>query len=181
MLGTIRQCIADHTPSRIPARDDIRAAVAVLLLERDGDVFTVLTKRTETVRHHKGEVSFPGGMFEPGDRDLRSTAIRESQEEIGIDPASVEIIGSLEDSWTYTGFVITPHVGIIHAPYTFITNPREVAYLIFLPYSYLKDEQFSPASRGGGWTSFHFNGDRIWGATCRVLMRFRDIIENETF
>ena len=181
MLDSIRQHVVDHKPRRIAANEDVRAAVAVLLLEQEGEVFTVLTKRTETVRHHKGEVSFPGGMFEPEDWNLEFTAIRESHEEIGIDPGCIEIIGSLDDSWTYTGFVITPYVGIIHAPYKFITNPREVAYLILLPYSHLKDDQFSPANRGSGWTSFHFNGDRIWGATCRVLMHFRDIVENETF
>ncbi len=181
MLHAIRQCIIDHKPRRIPSSEDIRAAVALLLIERDGEVYTVLTKRTEMVRHHKNEVSFPGGMFEPEDRDLEYTALRESHEEIGVDPGRVEIIGSLDDSWTYTGFVITPYVGIIHAPYKFVTNPHEVAYLIFLPLSHLKDSQFSPAMRGEGWTSFHFNGDRIWGATCRVLMHFRDIIENETF
>ena len=181
MLDVIRQGVVDYQPRRIPSGDDVRAAVAVLLLERDGDVFAVLTKRTETVRHHKGEVSFPGGMFEPGDEDLKYTALRESHEEVGIDPGCVEIIGGLDDSWTYTGFVITPYVGIIHAPYEFATNPREVAYIIFLPYSHLRDSQFSPANRGTGWTSFYFNGDRIWGATCRVLMHFRDIIENEAF
>ena len=180
MFDTIKQCVMDYKPRRIPSDDDIRAAVAVLLVERDGGVCTVLTKRTEKVRHHKGEVSFPGGMFEAGDRDLEFTALRESQEEIGIDPGCVEVIGSLDDSWTYTGFVITPYVGIIHEPYNFITNPYEVAYLIFLPYSHLKDDMFSPLKRGPGWTSFNFNGDRIWGATCRVLMHFRDIVENET-
>ncbi|HOC45107.1 MAG: CoA pyrophosphatase [Syntrophorhabdaceae bacterium] len=181
MLDIIKQSIMNYRPRRIPFDEDIRAAVALLLLEREGEVFTVLTKRTETVRHHKGEVSFPGGMFEPGDLDLESTALRESHEEIGIDPGCVEIIGSLDDSWTYTGFIITPYVGIVNSPYELITNPREVAYLIFLPYSHLKDDRFSPVKRGPGWTSFRFNGDRIWGATCRVLMHFRDIIENETF
>ena len=181
MLDIIKQSIMNYRPRRIPFDEDIRAAVALLLLKREGEVFTVLTKRTETVRHHKGEVSFPGGMFEPGDLDLESTALRESHEEIGIDPGCVEIIGSLDDSWTYTGFIITPYVGIVNSPYELITNPREVAYLIFLPYSHLKDDRFSPVKRGPGWTSFRFNGDRIWGATCRVLMHFRDIIENETF
>ena len=64
MFDTIKQCVMDYKPRRIPSDDDIRAAVAVLLVERDGGVCTVLTKRTEKVRHHKGEVSFPGGMFE---------------------------------------------------------------------------------------------------------------------
>ncbi len=181
MLDVIKECITDYRPRRIPSANDIRAAVALLLLEREDDVCAVLTKRTEWVRHHKAEVSFPGGMFEDTDRDLQYTALRETHEEIGIEPGCVEVIGSLDDSWTYTGFVITPYVGIIREPYRFAANPREVAYLIFLPYSHLKDEQFSPVNRGSGWTSFDFNGDRIWGATCRVLMHFRDIIENETF
>ncbi|MBP1749210.1 MAG: CoA pyrophosphatase [Deltaproteobacteria bacterium] len=181
MLDIIKQRIMNYRSCRIPSDEDIRAAVGVLLLERQGEVFTVLTKRTETVRHHKGEVSFPGGMFEPEDWDLEATALRESHEEIGIDPGCVEIIGSLDDSWTYSGLVITPYVGIIREPYEFITNPHEVAYLIFLPYSHLKSDQFSPVNRGPGWTSFHFDGDRIWGATCRVLMHFRDIIEHEAF
>ncbi len=181
MLETIKRRITGYRPRRILSEDNIRAAVALLLVEREDEVFIVLTKRTDKVRHHKGEVSFPGGMFEREDPDLQYTALRESQEEIGIDPGHVEIIGSLDDSWTYTGFIITPYVGITRTPYEFTTNPHEVAYLIFLPYSHLKDGRFSPVNRGAGWTSFHFNGDRIWGATCRVLMYFRDIVENETF
>ncbi|NLT22975.1 MAG: CoA pyrophosphatase [Syntrophorhabdus sp.] len=179
MLETIRDRLLTHRPRQIPSDPSLRAATALLLFQRDGDVHCVLTKRTDTVRHHKGEVSFPGGMFEATDRDLEHTAFREVEEEIGVQFGDVEVIGRLDDSWTYSGFVISPFVGVMPYPYEFSTNPREVAYLIFLPYSILKGEEFAPQRRSGEWTSFHYNGDRIWGATCRTLMTFRDIVDNE--
>ncbi len=174
MLETIRDRLLTHRPRQIPSDPSLRAATALLLFQRDGDVHC-----TDTVRHHKGEVSFPGGMFEATDRDLEHTAFREVEEEIGVQFGDVEVIGRLDDSWTYSGFVISPFVGVMPYPYEFSTNPREVAYLIFLPYSILKGEEFAPQRRSGEWTSFHYNGDRIWGATCRTLMTFRDIVENE--
>ena len=179
MLETIRDRLLTHRPRQIPCDPSLRAATALLLFEQDGDVFCVLTKRTDTVRHHKSEVSFPGGMFEATDRDFEHTALREAEEEVGVRSGDVKVIGRLDDSWTYSGFVISPFVGVMPHPHEFFPNPREVSYLIFLPYSLLKREEFAPRQRGDGWTSFHYNGDRIWGATCRILMTFRDIIENE--
>lgn len=179
MLETIRKRLLTHRPRQIACDPSLRAATALLLFERDDGVFCVLTKRSDKVRHHKGEVSFPGGMVEPTDRDLQHTAFREAEEEVGVRLDDVELVGRLDDSWTYSGFVISPFVGVMPYPYEFLANPREVAYLIFLPYSLLRGEDFTPKRRGEGWTSFHYNGDRIWGATCRILMTFRDIIENE--
>jgi 8-oxo-dGTP pyrophosphatase MutT (NUDIX family) len=179
MLETIRERLLTHRPRQIACDPSSRAATALLLFESEEGVFCVLTRRTDTVRHHKGEVSFPGGMFEATDRDLQHTAFREAEEEVGVRRDDVEVIGRLDDSWTYSGFVISPFVGVIPYPYKFFANPREVAYLIFLPYALLKGDNFAPHYRGDGWTSFHYNGDRIWGATCRILMTFRDIIENE--
>lgn len=175
MIATIRERLAIHKPLSIDCEPSMRAATAILLFEHENDVMCVLTRRTDTVRHHKGEVSFPGGMFEPGDRDLEHTALREAREEIGVSNEDVEVIGRLDDSWTYTGFVISPFVGVIPYPYEFLANPSEVAYLIFLPYKHLKGVDFAPEQ----WGQFHYNGDRIWGATCRVLLQFRDIVENE--
>lgn len=160
------------------------AGVVIPLFEKDGDVFFVLTKRTDTVNLHKGEVSFPGGMYEPGDGNTKRTAIRECCEEIGVKDADLKIIGRMDDVYTMTGFVITPYVGIIPYPYTFKTNPGEVAYLIYLPYGFLKkaDPAVETAEHGGRTqlvSSFNYNGDRIWGATCRMLIKFRDIVEHE--
>lgn len=176
MLGTIRKRLTDYAPRKIACEPSVRAATALLVFEHEGAVSCVLTKRTDTVRHHKGEVSFPGGMFESADGNLERTALRETHEEIGVRPQDVEIIGRLDDSWTYTGFVISTFVGVIPYPYDFTTNPGEVAHLIFLPYRHLKGSELAPEQ----WGELHYNGDRIWGATCRILLTFRDVVENET-
>jgi 8-oxo-dGTP pyrophosphatase MutT (NUDIX family) len=176
MLTAIRKRLTGYVPRKIPCDPSVRAATALLVFEHEGAVSCVLTKRTDTVRHHKGEVSFPGGMFEPGDGNLEYTALRESHEEVGVRPQDVEIIGRLDDSWTYTGFVISTFVGVIPYPYDFTTNPGEVAHLIFLPYKHLKGSELAPEQ----WGELHYNGDRIWGATCRILLTFRDVVENET-
>ncbi len=182
MFATIRERLANHKPLSIDCDPSIRAATAILLFERDNDVMCVLTKRTDTVRYHKGEVSFPGGMFESGDRDLEHTALREAYEEIGVMAGDVEVIGRLDDSRTLTGFVISPFVGIIKYPCTFATNPEEVAYLIFLPYSHLINSgpvMDRAEHKGEVWMvpAINYNGDRIWGATCRILLQLRDIVE----
>lgn len=160
------------------------AGVVIPLFEKDGDVFFVLTKRTDTVKFHKGEVSFPGGMYEPKDGNTKRTAIRECCEEIGVKNTDLEIIGQMDDVYTMTGFVITPYVGIIPYPYTFKTNPGEVAYIIYLPYEFLKknDPGMDIAEHEGTRQpvlSLHYDGDRIWGATCRMLVKFKDIVEHE--
>ncbi len=159
------------------------AGVVMPLFEKDGDFNFLLTKRSDAVRYHKGEVSFPGGMYEEKDGNILNTALRECAEEIGVRRDDVEIIGKLDDVYTLTGFVITPYVGVIPHPYEFHTNPGEVAYIITLPYTFLK--QASPVlevAEHNGKTqnvqSIHYNGDRIWGATCRMLLQFRKIIEN---
>jgi len=95
----------------------------------------------------------------------------------------VEIIGRLDDVYTFTGFVITPYVGVIPYPYEFRTNPEEVAYIITLPYTYLKEvnpaeEIVQNDGRLQKMQSIHYNGDRIWGATSRILLQFQRIIEN---
>jgi hypothetical protein len=121
-------------------------------------------------------------MYEETDKDIMETALRECNEEIGVKKNDVEIIGRLDDVYTLTGFVITPYVGIIPHPYEFRTSPKEVAYIITLPYAYLKEATPVPevASHGGKSQtvqSLHYNGDRIWGATCRMLLQFQKIIE----
>jgi 8-oxo-dGTP pyrophosphatase MutT (NUDIX family) len=159
------------------------AGVAVLIFEDRNELFIILTKRTDFVRHHKGEVSFPGGMFEEKDNDRRNTAIRECCEEVGVRPADIDIIGRLDDMYTMTGFCIRPYIGMVPFPYSFTINPREVAYLIYLPFKFLESLKpgMEEVERGGNIQrvpSFFFEGDRIWGATCRILLMLRRIIKN---
>jgi 8-oxo-dGTP pyrophosphatase MutT (NUDIX family) len=184
VITLVRERLKSYHAKRVECASTIMAGVVIPLFEKDGDFFFLLTKRSDEVRFHRGEVSFPGGMYEEADGDIMNTALRECDEEIGVKRDDVEIIGRIDDVYTLTGFVITPYVGIIPYPYEFRTNPGEVAYTISLPYTYLKEA--SPVlevTRHDGKAqkvqSLHYNGDRIWGATCRMLLQFQRIIENK--
>ncbi len=182
MINEIREKLSAYVPVPVQCASSIRAGVVIPLFEKDGDCQLLLTKRSDDVRYHKGEISFPGGMYETGDGDLMNTALRECAEEIGVSRDDCEVIGRLDDVYTITGFVITPFVGIIPYPYEFRTNPQEVQYIITLPYSYLKSAPTVKENTvyGGKQLKFEaleYNGDRIWGATCRMLMRFQLIVE----
>jgi 8-oxo-dGTP pyrophosphatase MutT (NUDIX family) len=184
MLTQLRDRLKTYKARSVESPKALCAGVVIPLFEKEGRLFIILTKRTEQVRVHKGEVSFPGGMCEESDIDVMSTALRECCEEIGVSGKDVEIIGRLDDMMTLTGFVITPYVGIIPYPYTFTANPQEVDYLIYLPLETLMaaNPEYQEASYDGrtmSVPSIYFGGDRIWGATCRLLLQLRQIIENE--
>ncbi|MCX7966129.1 MAG: CoA pyrophosphatase [Syntrophorhabdaceae bacterium] len=181
MIEIIREKLKHYEAQRIESSNFMCAGVIIPLFEERNEVFIVLTKRSEKVRFHKGEVSFPGGMCEEDDGDTLNTALRECCEEIGVKKKDIEILGRLDDMITLTGFVITPYVGVIPYPYGFKTNPDEVAYLIFFPIKRLMEvrPEMESASYDGRFEmvpSIYYNGDRIWGATCRILMRLRHII-----
>ncbi len=185
MLTRIRERLGSYSARTMDSPRSKCAGVIIPLLSKDGDLHVLLTKRTTTVRHHKGEVSFPGGMCEDSDGGTLATALRECCEEIGVRGSHVEVIGRLDDMVTLTGFVISPYVGVIPYPYDFRISRREVDHLIFLPLGYLAEVHpvFQPFPRNGHIEqvpSFHYEGDRIWGATCRMLLQFRKIVFHET-
>lgn len=184
MISALRERLGRYEPKTIQCSRSLAAGVVIPIFENGCGAHIVLTKRASSVAMHKGEVSFPGGMYEEKDGNTRNTALRECCEEIGVRTTDVEIIGKLDELYTLTGFVISPYVGIIPYPYTFSPNAAEVAYLIFLPLSVLLSvEPHIEATPYEGKTydipSFHYKGDRIWGATCRILLRLRDIIKSE--
>jgi 8-oxo-dGTP pyrophosphatase MutT (NUDIX family) len=159
--------------------------VLLPLFEGKDGLRILLTKRTERMKAHPGEISFPGGMYEEEDADTMRTALRESHEEVGIEAAHVEIVGRLDDTATLTGFVITPYVGIIPYPYTFKINRKEVARLIYLPYEHLRksdliQEQMEYRGKTETIDCIYYSGERIWGATCKILTMFRRIVENDS-
>ncbi|HOJ42641.1 MAG TPA: CoA pyrophosphatase [Syntrophorhabdaceae bacterium] len=183
MIEIIREKLKYYEGKRIEGHCFICAGVIIPLFEHNNEVFIVLTKRSDKVRFHKAEVSFPGGMCEDYDNDTLNTALRECCEEIGVKKHDVEILGRLDDMITLTGFVITPYVGVIPYPYRFKTNPDEVAYLIFFPIKMLMEakpemESADHEGRIEMVPSIYYNGDRIWGATCRILLRLRHILED---
>ena len=181
MISYIRKQLAAHKPQSINCVRSMWAGVVIPLYKTDDDLYIILTKRAKTVRNHKGEVSFPGGMFEEKDGDRMETAIRECCEEIGVKKKDLEILGRIDDTYTMTGFSIRPYVAKIPFPYPFKTNPKEVAYIISLPSKILQNVKpiLEDAEREGHVEkvpSFYYEGDRIWGATCRILLGLRRII-----
>lgn len=154
-----------------------RPAGVLVPLLNDGDRWRVLfTKRTDRVESHKGQISFPGGAHDDTDPDLSATAVRETEEEIGVAGPDIKLIASLEPTPTISRFMVYPYVGLIPHPYDYELNPAEVDRLIDLPLEGLIDEACDQREAAGpaDW-SVRFNRDSqdvIWGATARILYHF---------
>ena len=181
LLQQIRHFLADYRPQRLSHDKATPAAVLLLIYEKAGEPYVVLTRRTEDVEHHKGETSFPGGAFDPDDGDMLTTALRETEEEIGVRPEDVEVLGQLDDIVTITGFLVSPFVGVLRtSSYPFVVNAQEVAELVEVPLRHLMDERnLERGTRhyGDRWLpflSYHYGDHRIWGATARIFKGFFD-------
>lgn len=160
----------------------VPAGVLIPIYKKDDEYFLVFTLRTDLVEHHKGQISFPGGAFHPGDGNLLDTALRESFEEIGLWPADVQVVGELDDLITNSNFQVTPFVGFVPYPYTFHHSEAEVAEIIHTPLSMLLDKRFyRQEKRPDGLMDYYYNcyGYIIWGVTARILKPFLDIITSE--
>ena len=161
-----------------------RAAVLVPLFKKGEDCHIVFTTRSDNVRYHKGEISFPGGVFDEKDLELQQTALREAFEEIGLKESDVQIIGVLDDIITVTQFIVTPFVGLFPYPYPFELSPIEIAELIEVPLSALLDEDcFSEreiirGTRKEVVLAYQYENHIIWGATARILKQFLDLISH---
>lgn len=156
-----------------------KAAVLVPLLDHDGQLSVLFTLRTDTVRHHKGQVSFPGGAWQAEDPDLRTTALRETHEEIGIAPDDVDILGTLDDMTTVSDFEITPFVGRLRAPLRLALSEYEIADVFIVPVHRLLDPTLCRLEER--WVNgrryypiYHFEGGKhhIWGITGYILAHF---------
>ena len=156
----------------------LRPAAVLVLLERGPGWRVVLTKRTTHVEQHKGEVSFAGGMRDPGDADPRATALREAHEELGLDPGAVTVLGQLPDYVTITHFLVTPVVAAIDAGYGYRPSPDEVERVLRVPLDHVRDESqwFDDAREFRGerfvLRACRYEGELIWGATSRMLQSF---------
>ena len=152
------------------------------LFRKGGEYYVLLTRRTETVRSHKGQISFPGGRQDEGE-DLRTTALREAREEVGIQEKDVRILGELDDMCTVSSdFCISPFVGLIPHPYPFIVNRQEIAEILEVPLSALLDEskfRQELTERNGQpyHLCFYEHGKHvIWGATARILRQLMELL-----
>ena len=160
----------------------VSAAVLVPVIVREAGLAMLLTRRTDHLAHHAGQISFPGGRFEDVDDGPEDAALRETEEEIGLHRHHVDLIGRLDDYVTRTGFRITPIVGMIHPPFATKADPFEVAEIFEVPLDHLLDpahhERHSRVYKGVS-RSYHampYNQYYIWGATAGMLMNFYEVV-----
>lgn len=151
------------------------AAVLAPVFRRDDHYSVLLTRRAEHLSSHKGQISFPGGRRDEGDVSAAAAALREAQEEVGLDPSRVEVLGYLDDYPVISLYRVTPVVGLIEGAFQPIANPGEVAEVFELPLEIALDPQAyvrKTLSREGLIVPFHeinWRGYRVWGATAGML------------
>jgi 8-oxo-dGTP pyrophosphatase MutT (NUDIX family) len=190
--SSVRNLLANRSRRVIRDPGLICAAVLIPLLYKEGEWHVAVTQRTHDVEHHKGQISFPGGACEPGDADLQATALRETWEEIGVPPETVEVLGTLDDFETISHFVVTPFVGVISeaasslvseaASFAYRLNPAEVDGVVEVPLSFLLDESnLRVEQREHDGQIFDvlfwdFGPFTIWGATARMLKDLLDLV-----
>jgi 8-oxo-dGTP pyrophosphatase MutT (NUDIX family) len=178
----IRSILAGRQRQSMDAPELVCAAVLIPLLRKQSEWHVLVTQRTQTVDHHKGQISFPGGACDPEDADLLATALRETFEEIGVPPANVEVLGALDDMPTVTSFLVTPYVGIIPHPFSYQVNEPEVEAIIEVPLSFFQDpdnlrtEQREHDGQIYDVLFWDYGPYVIWGATARILKSFLELL-----
>ena len=159
------------------------AAVLVPVIRRRHGITLGYTLRHDEMPTHAGQISFPGGCRAPSDADLTATALREAAEELGLEPADVEVAGRIDDVPSTIGFVITPIVGWIDDPPEFPADPREVQLYfevdleeLAAPANFVDAGEREIAGKRYPLPEYHVAGQRIWGATARITQRFLQIV-----
>jgi 8-oxo-dGTP pyrophosphatase MutT (NUDIX family) len=169
--------LGDRAPATLPAGPP-RAAVLLLLFDVERAAHLLLTKRSMTVGHHRGQISLPGGRREPQDPDLVATALRETEEEVGVPRRSVRILGELDEVHARgSDNVIRPVVGLAGGPVRATPNDREVARVMQVPLAELLalDAALPPEPPLMGYR-YPLLGEDVWGATARILRGFAGLL-----
>jgi 8-oxo-dGTP pyrophosphatase MutT (NUDIX family) len=158
------------------------AGVLIPIVDRGGTLSILLTRRSAALSQHAGQISFPGGRMEAGDKNILATALRETHEEIGIAPDQVEVAGYLDPSPTVSGYAVTPVVGFVAQGFSLTIDPAEVEHAFEVPLDFLlrkrnlrhRQREFSgfrvPVAE------FLYEEHRIWGATASFLIMLREKI-----
>jgi len=163
----------------------VPAAVLVALVDRPDGLTVLLTQRASQLAKHAAQISFPGGRLEESDADIASAAVREAQEEIGLDPMRVRVFGYLPDHIVISGFRVTPVLSLVTPPFDLVPNPAEVAEVFEVPVSHVFDRNNHEARlrRVGDEDMLLFDipyeGHSIWGATAGMLLTFVRMVEED--
>jgi 8-oxo-dGTP pyrophosphatase MutT (NUDIX family) len=157
------------------------AAVLIPLLWHENEWHLLYTRRTDRVESHKGQVSFPGGACDEGEKTPEQTALREADEEIGLDPGDVKVLGRLATMITITYFRVTPVVGVIKWPAVFKVGEHEVARIFTIPLNWLANPsnrwQFERPGTDLTLIAYHpYDGELLWGATARMTVDFLKVL-----
>jgi len=187
LSALIRRRLTGRSRRVITDPQQRRAAVLVPLFREGAETYVLFTRRTETVEHHRGQISLPGGEEDALDRGPAETALRETEEELGIPRGEVRVLGLLDDVYTFvSGFVITPVVGTISHPITLQVNPHEIAEVLSVPLNVFRDparQRVEVRERPTGErveVLFYDHGPHeIWGATARIMKMFIDAVFGE--
>lgn len=183
-IEDVRRVVRAYRKHSLKDRGFIPSAVLMLLLQKHGECHVLFTERSYEVRFHRGQVCFPGGAKEKSDRSLLDTALRETEEEIGVLARHIEILGELDDTATIsTGYVITPFVGVMPYPYEFKCDERESSQIFFVPLSFIMDSShvkqgLRTSSRAVTGFFYEYEGHVIWGATARIVRRFTELLQS---
>jgi len=177
LFSELRQKLQEK-PARtlqLPGLDLRESAVLVPLFIRGAQPYALFTRRPANLRQHGGQISFPGGTRDPEDSTPLHTALRETQEELGIPPAKIDILGMLDEVPTSTQFRIVPFVGAIPPDFKYVASPEEIAEVIEVPLAHLLNPAAHRAERRGVLEAaqevyfYDYGPNVIWGATARIL------------
>lgn len=161
------------------------AGVLIPIVDRGGELSVLLTRRSAELKHHAGQVSFPGGRMEETDENIEATALRETHEEVGIAAHDVAVAGYLQTMPTRTGYAVTPVVGFIAPETEIIVDRREVEYTFEVPLAFFLDKDsvrettLDFRGRQVPMREFQWQRERIWGATAYMIFEFNKVINKQ--
>lgn len=173
------ETLADELAGRVRKKWIPAAVLVPLVARRDDDLWLMLTRRAKHLHDHAGQISFPGGRVDLADSSRIETALREMGEEVGVERESIEILGTLPEYHTTSGYRVTPVVSVVHPPFTVRPNPMEVAEVFEVPLAYLMtgehyQRRLLDIPEIGRLTVYTvpYDGYMIWGATAGMLRNF---------